>query len=78
MKNSKIKQYLLTIIIQILVITIHTICSFYAFKLEAVALEPVKYILPLGAALLCIDIICELIIFRGCFKKDDSEATHNE
>lgn len=78
MKNTKIKKYLITIIIQILIVTIHTLVSFYALKSERVALEPIKYILPVGGILLCIDIVCELIIFRGIFKKNNSEGTYNE
>lgn len=78
MKNSKLKQYLLTLIVQILIITIHTICCIYAFRLEIIVLDPMKYIVCLGAILLCIDVVCELLIFKKSLKKDNSEATHNE
>lgn len=78
MKNKKIKQYLLTTIIQLLTVTIHTVCSYYALKFECVALAPVKYILPMGAGLLCIDGICELIIFRVLFNRDNPEVARDE
>lgn len=78
MNNEKIKRYLLTIIVQILTVTIHTVCSFCALKLEAVALAPVRYILPIGMVLICLDAVCELIIFRGIFKKNNSEVAQDE
>ncbi len=73
MKKDGRKEYILTGIVQVLIIALHAIGSLYAFKLEAIVLAPLKYIMLLGVTLLCVDIICVLIIFRKRFKKDGTE-----
>ena len=74
MNTSKVKEYLITIIIQILILTIFIIVNYFAMKLEVVVLEPIKYILPFGIALLCIDVICIFIVFRKAFRKETNEV----
>ena len=65
MTNSTLKKYLLTIIVQILVITIYTVCNFFGLKVEAIALNPLIYIIPFGVLMLAIDILCIVLIFKN-------------
>lgn len=64
MRNFKIKQYLLAAIIQIIIITISIVGSFFAFDFESVVLNPIMYFLPSIAILLIVDIVLLLIVFR--------------
>lgn len=68
MSLSKTKKYLITTIIQILLITAYAVSNFFAFKLEAVVLEPIKYILPLAVLFVVIDAVALFIIFRNTKK----------
>ena len=51
-KSTIIKKYLMTTIIQIVVITIYVVSNFFAFKIERIVLEPVKYIHPFAILLI--------------------------
>ena len=75
MGNSKIKKYLITTIIQVLLITAYAVTNFFAFKVEVVVLEPLKYILPLAILFILIDAISLLLIFKNN-KKTDEEGNH--
>lgn len=75
MSLSKTKKYLITTIIQILLITIYAISNFFAFKLEVVVLDPIKYILPLAVLFVVIDAVALFIIFRNT-KKTNQEGNH--
>lgn len=75
MSLSKTKKYLITTIIQILLITIYAISIFFAFKLEVVVLDPIKYILPLAVLFVVIDAAALFIIFRNT-KKTNQEGNH--
>ena len=73
MTNSTLKKYLLTIIIQILVITIYTVCNFFGLKVESIALNPLLYIIPFGVLMLAVDILCIVLIFKN--KKEEPEIS---
>jgi len=75
MGNTKIKKYLITTIIQVLLITVYAVTNFFAFKVEAVVLEPLKYILPLAILFIVIDAISLLLIFKNN-KKTNEEGNH--
>ncbi len=75
---SKLKQYLAAVITQILVITVYVIYSFYAFKSEKVVLSPIKYTVSVGGALLVIDLVCILVIFRKNFRKNENAEDYHE
>lgn len=75
MSLSKTKKYLITTIIQILLITVYAVGNFLAFKIEAVVLEPLKYILPLAILFIVIDAISLLLIFKNN-KKANEEGNH--
>lgn len=75
MSLSKTKKYLITTIIQILLITVYAVCNFFAFKIEVVVLEPMKYILPLAVLFVVIDAVALFIIFRNT-KKIKQEGNH--
>lgn len=75
MSLSKTKKYLITTIIQILLITVYAVSNFFAFKIEAVVLEPLKYILPLAILFIVIDAISLLLIFKNN-KKANEEGNH--
>lgn len=48
---------------------------FFAFKIEVVVLEPMKYILPLAVLFVVIDAVALFIIFRNT-KKIRQEGNH--
>ena len=75
MGNTKIKKYLITTIIQVLLITVYAVTNFFAFKVEAVVLEPLKYILPLAILFIVIDARSLLLIFKNN-KKTNEEGNH--
>ena len=75
MGNTKIKEYLITTIIQVLLITVYAVTNFFAFKVETVVLEPLKYILPLAILFIVIDTISLLLIFKNN-KKTNEEGNH--
>lgn len=62
-KSNRIKKYLIVTIIQVAIISFYTIGIFFAFKLEAVTLHPIRYILPIAILLIIIDIVSLLLIF---------------
>lgn len=75
MRSTRIKKYLITTIIQVLLITVYAVTNFFAFKVEAVVLEPLKYILPLAILFIVIDAISLLLIFKNK-KMINKEGNH--
>lgn len=76
MSLSKTKKYLITTIIQILLITAYAVSNFFAFKVEAIILEPLKYIFPLAILFVVIDAISLLLIFKN--NKKTTEVGNHE
>ena len=75
MSLSKTKKYLITTIIQILLITVYAVSNFFAFKIEIVVLEPLKYIAPLAILFIVIDAISLFFIFKNN-KKSNEEGNY--
>lgn len=74
MNRAHVKKYLITAIIQIIIITVFVVFNLYAYKIETVVLKPVLYMVPIGIALLCIDIILLVIVFKKGTEADDGGA----
>ncbi len=77
MKTLRFRKYLITSIIQVLLIAVYVVCNIFAFKSENVVLEPLKYMLPLAALIIAIDIVSLIIIFRSKETKSE-EVIYDE
>lgn len=70
MKNTGMKKYLLTVVVQILLLAIYAVSNIIAFKFEQVVLAPVKFILPIAIAIVVIDLVVVFIIFKSKSNKE--------
>ena len=65
MKNLSIaKQYLVSAIIQIVLITMFIVSLIAVLNIEKVVMNPVPYIIPIGAMVIIIDCVILLFIYR--------------
>lgn len=61
---SVIKQYLVSLIIQIVLITMFVVSLIFLSDYEMIVLNPVRYFVPIGAAVIVFDFIILLFIYR--------------
>lgn len=61
MLENHMKQNIITALIQLIVIVLYAISVFYMFKVEAVVLNPIPYLVGVGLAIIIID---TLVLFR--------------
>lgn len=75
MKNlSVVKQYILALIIQIIIITIFIITTIFLTGFEAFVLKPLPCIAFIGAGLIVMDFIILLFVYRKNNSNFDSEV----
>ncbi|HHV98549.1 MAG TPA: hypothetical protein GXX36_03085 [Clostridiaceae bacterium] len=65
MKNlSTVKQYLISAIIQIILITVFIVSVALLLRIEKVVMNPLPYLIPVGAVVVVIDIVFLMFIYR--------------
>jgi hypothetical protein len=64
MLENQRKQHIITALIQLVVIVLFTISVFYMFKVEAVVLNPIPYLVGVGSAIIIIDTLVLLLISK--------------
>lgn len=62
---SVTKQYLVSIIIQVIIVTIFIASVIFVSGIEAVVLNPAPYIIPIGVVVIAIDFITLLFVYRN-------------
>ncbi|MDD2234199.1 MAG: hypothetical protein PHZ11_04320 [Desulfitobacteriaceae bacterium] len=61
---NQMKQHIITALIQLIVIVLYAISVFYLFKVEAVVLNPIPYLVGTGLAMIIIDTLVLLRISK--------------
>ncbi|HHW49545.1 MAG TPA: hypothetical protein GXX14_13165 [Clostridiaceae bacterium] len=71
---SETKQYLVSLIIQVIFITLFIISLIFVLGIEAAVLNPVIYIVPIAVVIIAIDCIILLFVYKKNSQSNGEET----